>query len=130
MSWRTKMLGLVDVFMRVPPLFILDEILKINLGLQLQLQPQQSATTTIPIPDESPATTTASQTVADLINSTAANILNASHNNEPSLMMATAGASEEDLYKYVSLSFIKFFLCLAGRSMEMHAGPFHRYMRP
>lgn len=34
MSFRTKILGLVDVIMRVPPLFIIDEILKISMGLQ------------------------------------------------------------------------------------------------
>lgn len=33
MSVRTKVLGLVDVIMRVPPLFVIDEILKIGMGL-------------------------------------------------------------------------------------------------
>lgn len=33
MSFRTKLLGLVDVILRVPPLFIMDELLKIGLGL-------------------------------------------------------------------------------------------------
>lgn len=31
MSIRAKFLGLVDVIMRIPPLFLLDEILKMNL---------------------------------------------------------------------------------------------------
>lgn len=33
MSMRTKVLGMVDVIMRVPPLFVIDEILKISMGL-------------------------------------------------------------------------------------------------
>lgn len=35
MSVRTKILGFVDVILRVPPLFLLDEIFKIGLGLPL-----------------------------------------------------------------------------------------------
>jgi hypothetical protein len=31
MSFRAKFLGFVDVIMRIPPLFLLDEILKMNL---------------------------------------------------------------------------------------------------
>lgn len=30
MTTRTKLLGMCDVIMRVPPLFIIDEILKIS----------------------------------------------------------------------------------------------------
>lgn len=33
MSFRTKILGLVEILLRVPPLFVIDEILKIGLGL-------------------------------------------------------------------------------------------------
>lgn len=33
MSLRTKILGLVEILLRVPPLFVIDEILKIGLGL-------------------------------------------------------------------------------------------------
>jgi hypothetical protein len=32
MSVRAKFLGMVDVLMRIPPLFLLDEILKMNLN--------------------------------------------------------------------------------------------------
>ena len=31
MSLRAKFLGFIDVIMRIPPLFLLDEILKMNL---------------------------------------------------------------------------------------------------
>jgi hypothetical protein len=34
MSLRAKFLGFVDVIMRIPPLFLLDEILKMNLFSQ------------------------------------------------------------------------------------------------
>jgi E3 ubiquitin-protein ligase RNF139 len=33
MSFRTKLLGFVYVILRVPPLFIIDELLRIGLGL-------------------------------------------------------------------------------------------------
>lgn len=33
MSFRGRVLGLVEVVLRVPPLFVIDEILKIGLGL-------------------------------------------------------------------------------------------------
>lgn len=33
MSFRTKLLALVDVLLRVPPLFIMDELLRIGLGV-------------------------------------------------------------------------------------------------
>jgi E3 ubiquitin-protein ligase RNF139 len=33
MAIRTKLLALVDVILRVPPLFIMDELLRIGLGL-------------------------------------------------------------------------------------------------
>lgn len=33
MSLRTKVLGMVDVMMRVPPILVIDEILKIGMGL-------------------------------------------------------------------------------------------------
>lgn len=33
MSIRTKVLGMVDVMMRVPPILVIDEILKIDMGL-------------------------------------------------------------------------------------------------
>lgn len=38
MSVRTKMLGFVDVILRVPPIFIIDEILKISMGLPFNTQ--------------------------------------------------------------------------------------------
>ncbi|XP_017131459.1 protein TRC8 homolog isoform X1 [Drosophila elegans] len=42
MSVRTKVLGLVDVMMRVPPVMVIDEILKIGMGLPTRLYPEKS----------------------------------------------------------------------------------------
>lgn len=39
---RTKVLGLVDVMMRVPPVMVIDEILKIGMGLPTRLYPEKS----------------------------------------------------------------------------------------
>lgn len=33
MSFRSRVLGLLEVALRVPPLFVIDEILKIGLGI-------------------------------------------------------------------------------------------------
>ncbi|XP_022226186.2 protein TRC8 homolog isoform X2 [Drosophila obscura] len=42
MSMRTKVLGLVDVMMRVPPVLVIDEILKIGMGLPTRFYPDTS----------------------------------------------------------------------------------------
>ncbi|EDX14852.1 GD17744 [Drosophila simulans] len=39
MSVRTKVLGLVDVMMRVPPVMVMDEILKMEMGMHSWLYP-------------------------------------------------------------------------------------------
>lgn len=44
MSLRTRVLNLVDVLLRVPPLFVIDELLRIGLGVQEQVD---STTATI-----------------------------------------------------------------------------------
>lgn len=41
MSFRSKILSLVDVILRVPPLFIIDELFRIGLGLS-QVEDQNS----------------------------------------------------------------------------------------
>jgi len=55
MSVRTKVLGLVDVMMRVPPIMVIDEILKIGMGLPTRLYPDKDkASASIDPPTESP----------------------------------------------------------------------------
>lgn len=41
MSIRTQVLGFVDVMMRVPPIMVIDEILKIGMGLPTRLYPDK-----------------------------------------------------------------------------------------
>ncbi|KAH8312696.1 hypothetical protein KR044_012227 [Drosophila immigrans] len=41
MSIRTQVLGFVDVMMRVPPIIVIDEILKIGMGLPTRLYPDK-----------------------------------------------------------------------------------------
>ncbi|XP_073818074.1 TRC8 ring finger protein isoform X2 [Musca autumnalis] len=46
MSIRTKVLGMVDVMMRVPPILIIDEILKIDMGLPSSSSTSSSSSNT------------------------------------------------------------------------------------
>lgn len=112
---RTKVLGLVDVIMRVPSLFIIDEILKISMGLPNSSSPPptQSAATAAVTSSESLVNLTVNATV-----SAAANMLDAA-----AAAAATAGGigSPEDslkddieFYKFISLTTLKFLLCLFG----------------
>jgi E3 ubiquitin-protein ligase RNF139 len=95
MSIRTKVLGLVDVILRVPPLFIIDEILKINLGLSATSTTQNNQNT---------------ETILENIVNSTTNILNSNSKNN-----AATPLDELELYKFLSLSCIKFFLCFAGK---------------
>ncbi|KAM8707152.1 hypothetical protein ACLKA7_011277 [Drosophila subpalustris] len=45
MSMRTQVLGFVDVMMRVPPIMVIDEILKIGMGLPTRLYPDKVSPT-------------------------------------------------------------------------------------
>ncbi|KRF99398.1 uncharacterized protein Dwil_GK11181, isoform B [Drosophila willistoni] len=59
MSMRTKVLGLVDVMMRVPPIMVIDEILKIGMGLPTRMYPEKNeagtSTTTVEVSTEPPS---------------------------------------------------------------------------
>uniref|UniRef100_A0A2M4BE01 Putative e3 ubiquitin ligase n=1 Tax=Anopheles marajoara TaxID=58244 RepID=A0A2M4BE01_9DIPT len=88
---RTKVLGLVDVIMRVPSLFIIDEILKMGMGVPLAKAPVQSAN------------------------------LTTSQLQPSMLLMPAAeddrGVGVEDnieLYKFISMSVLRFLLCSFG----------------
>lgn len=124
---RTKVLGLVDVIMRVPSLFIIDEILKISMGLPNSSSPPptQSAATAAVTSSESLVNLTVNATV-----SAAANMLDAA-----AAAAATAGGigSPEDslkddieFYKFISLTTLKFLLCLFGKSRSRGNDPFIR----
>lgn len=40
MSFRAKILSFVEVLLRVPPLFLIDEILKVGLGISKIVEPE------------------------------------------------------------------------------------------
>lgn len=102
MSMRTKVLGMVDVIMRVPPLFVIDEILKISMGLP-------TATNIIDaVAGISPEglggiNTASAASVADAINATTDHL----HDLDPN-----ADASE--FYKVLSWTTLKIVTCLIG----------------
>ncbi|XP_055616270.1 protein TRC8 homolog isoform X2 [Toxorhynchites rutilus septentrionalis] len=99
---RTKVLGLVDVIMRVPSLFIIDEILKISMGL--------------------PNSSLSSSSTSGIGGSATAPTNVAINTSTVAAGAATiAGMSPEDVlreefefYKFVSLTTLKFLLCLFG----------------
>lgn len=94
MSVRTKVLGLVDVIMRVPPLFIIDEILKISMGI-----PNANNTNSGPVSVASELLTESNLSSIDRI------IKNSTEN---------PFNDEIDFYKVLSLTTLKFIVCLFG----------------
>lgn len=92
MSVRTKVLGLVDVIMRVPPLFIIDEILKISMGIPAQTNLGSS--------------TTGSELLKELNLSSIDQIVKNVTENPFN--------DEIDFYKVLSLTTLKFIVCLFG----------------
>lgn len=101
MSMRTKVLGMVDVMMRVPPLFVIDEILKISMGLP-------TATNIIDaVAGISPEgmggmNTGSAASVADAINAT------------DHLHVLDPNADASEFYKVLSWTTLKIVTCLIG----------------
>lgn len=102
MSVRTKVLGLVDVIMRVPPLLVIDEILKISMGLP------------------GSTTNTDSVTAADLTSSTLVETLESSLNNDKnntinaSKKIIDTLVDDPEFYHFLSITTAKFIACLFG----------------
>lgn len=89
MSIRLRVLGLLDVVMRVPPLFVIDEILKISMGLgHLTFGDEQRNYTT----NASIAGVEADYVEAEI------NYI----------------ADTSEFYKFLSLTTLKFLTCLLG----------------
>ncbi|XP_029722866.2 protein TRC8 homolog isoform X2 [Aedes albopictus] len=118
---RTKVLGLVDVIMRVPSLFIIDEILKISMGLPNSAPATTSVNTAAP----AVSTTAAVETAESVVNATLNATLNAATAAAADFLAGASGtiggADVEDsfrddfeFYKLVSLTTLKFLLCLFG----------------
>lgn len=111
---RTKVLGLVDVIMRVPSLFIIDEILKISMGLPSSSTPPTTAQTAA---GAAGSTSHAEMLVNLTLNATAAvaNTMDAA-TTAPGGIGSPEDSLKDDIefYKFISLTTLKFLLCLFG----------------
>lgn len=122
MSIRTRVLGMVDVFMRVPPLFVIDEILKISMGLPSMSQTTPAASTPAAVVTSSAAGADMEATMLDsfvhgafeAFNET----LNATLGGGTGAEAAAAGLVTEEYVKVLSLTTLKFLTCLIGKSRQ------------
>lgn len=122
------MLGFVDVILRVPPIFIIDEILKISMGLPFNTQ---TDTTMLDSNQISIMETSDSILVNNNISSSSSSH-SISHNGTNSsnlveqLLNGTTDtlfggatmasvADDTEFYKILSLTSLKFFSCLLGK---------------
>ncbi|XP_017039005.1 protein TRC8 homolog isoform X2 [Drosophila ficusphila] len=138
MSVRTKVLGLVDVMMRVPPVMVIDEILKIGMGLPTRLYPEKAPEVK---PSESPPeskdplasikeffglggdgisqmTSSAAEKAQSALEQT---IENASRSAQSNGMLSSGFNSlmdelshDETLANVLSITTVKFVICLFG----------------
>lgn len=104
MSVRTKMLGFVDVILRVPPIFIIDEILKIGMGIPFS--PHHTVIDT---------SKSSSEILVDDVNAT--NVTNMMLNDSsPTDLFGTPNLTDDiEFYQILSLTSLKFFSCLLGK---------------
>jgi len=91
-SVRTMVLGVVDVMMRVPPLFIIDELLKISMGL--------------------PSTSLSDTHGAD--GDIDDNYFKLNTTSE----IQAAIDEDANFYKVLSLATLKFVLCFLGKNLK------------
>lgn len=134
MSVRTKMLGFVDVILRVPPIFIIDEILKISMGLPFTTQNDSNVldNSQIPIVDTVAGSASAgASSDSMLFNDNSSSIISSSNfsssNNSLEQILntssaelfgdaiAAATADDTEFYKLISLTSLKFLSCLLGK---------------
>lgn len=143
MSVRTKVLGLVDVMMRVPPILVIDEVLKISMGLPTRFYPapaDPSLLTAEFTANQTPSNTkvTVSSTAftelnnASLINSTSGDNAGGDSPLERAIINASATAATSGvlsssfghmmnelsqdtfLSDVLSITSVKFIVCLIG----------------
>lgn len=110
---RTKVLGLVDVIMRVPSLFIIDEILKISMGLPNSSSPPAQ---TAAAPGAAGSTPHVEMLVNLTLNATAAVTNGMDAASGPGGIGSPEDSLKDDIefYKFISLTTLKFLLCLFG----------------
>lgn len=115
---RTKVLGLVDVIMRVPSLFIIDEILKISMGLPNSSSPP-AQTAAAPGSAAAAGSTPHVEMLVNLtLNATAAVTNGMDAASGPGGIGSPEDSLKDDIefYKFISLTTLKFLLCLFGKS--------------
>lgn len=99
------MLGFVDVILRVPPIFIIDEILKIGMGIPFA--PHNTIDTTHSneslVDDMTNATVNQGQHIVNDTIASAADLF-----DTPNL------TDDIEFYQILSLTSLKFFSCLLG----------------
>lgn len=119
---------MVDVIMRVPPLFVIDEILKISMGLQTNLIDTAAAgmaggsaasTTadTITKAGNGLADLLASVPIVDALNGTAASAAAAAG----VIDMDAGNADAAEFYKVLSWTTLKIATCLIGELLTLNA---------
>lgn len=112
---RTRVLGMVDVIMRVPPLFVIDEILKISMGLPSFSGGPAAATGTI-----ATVATAANGVSADMEDSLLDRLSLNTWPMEGGLLAngtaaaAMGGVDASEYFRLLSLTTLKFFTCLLG----------------
>lgn len=119
MSVRTKMLGFVDVILRVPPIFIIDEILKISMGLPFTTHNEST------LLDSNQKSIIDTDNVIMINSSSILNSNNTSNNfstieqilngtTSETLFSASTVTDDTEFYKILSLTSLKFLSCLLG----------------
>lgn len=144
MSVRTKMLGFVDVILRVPPIFIIDEILKMSMGLPFSTQNDStilenggvgnSQISIINTASDAAGGSADSMLFNDNSSSSTISSSNFSSNSSSleqflntssaelfgdAMSAAAATADDTEFYKIVSLTSLKFLSCLLGKLLNI-----------
>lgn len=110
------MLGFVDVILRVPPIFIIDEILKISMGLPFNASETESignATGPDVLPASDVVLLNASSSLSFSNNSSSLNEFNASQAMYAEAVVSTI-LDDSEFYKILSLTTLKFVSCILG----------------
>lgn len=132
MSVRTKMLGFVDVILRVPPIFIIDEILKISMGLPFTAQNDSTLLDNSQMPNIETTTVSTAESVDNIFfngnnnstintsnfsnsNSSLEQFLNTSSTELFGDAISAAAVDDTEFYKLISLTSLKFLSCLLGK---------------
>lgn len=119
MSFRAKVLGLVDVMMRVPPILVIDEILKIGMGLPTRLYPPTDKTNSgLTTDDDINSSSNSTNNVPGLTTKASAIGLLVKNASGGAAGLAVEdgfeAAIESNLNEILSITAVKFVICLLG----------------